>query len=376
MPVRFRRLSTLIFSRGERDEESKNCSPSWTKACLKTFCVTAGAILSLCVALVFCVDPFYHFHAPWFGLKFTETEGVAANPGVAKHYPYESAIAGSSMIRNFDTHDLDEEFGTRTVKFYYSSASAYVICTILELAFQTHPNMSHVFIGFDTWAFAEGPSEYWIPLPTYLYDESWLNDSRYLINVSALKYTIKMLKGNLFGGKDYSKAYMWSDLSTIQFGPAAVASSYDRHMKQVPEMPTEQTDRNAEVNLARLLKIIRDHPGTTFHVFVPPYSMACWERWKLRGELNQQLSVLDMASREFCDIPNVQFDIFLLNRAVTTNLENYMDFSHYSPEINRQMVTWMKRGDFRVTRSNVEEVLQRLRRNVTTYPFDDLFKEH
>ena len=42
---------------------------------------------------------------------------------------------------------------------------------------------------------------------------------------------------------------------------------------------------------------------------------------------------------------------------MTTNLENYMDSIHFSPEINRLMLDQMIAGEYEMTLDNYEEIL-------------------
>ena len=73
-------------------------------------------MLVLFGSIVYLIDPFCHYHMPWFGLQATPTNQVYYNPGIAEHAEYDSAIIGSSMVENFKVSWFDELFGGETVK--------------------------------------------------------------------------------------------------------------------------------------------------------------------------------------------------------------------------------------------------------------------
>ena len=59
-------------------------------------------LLFLIAVLTVIIDPFVHYHAPFFGLAAAETEERGQQIGVAKNMHYDTAIVGSSMSENFE----------------------------------------------------------------------------------------------------------------------------------------------------------------------------------------------------------------------------------------------------------------------------------
>ena len=68
------------------------------------------ALLIVCGSAIFAIDPYYHYHTPWFGLQATPFQERYCNAGLAEHFDYDSVIIGSSMTENFRASWFDEAF--------------------------------------------------------------------------------------------------------------------------------------------------------------------------------------------------------------------------------------------------------------------------
>ena len=119
--------------------------------------LAAIALLLFGTALfVYLVDPFFHYHEPWFGLKAVEDEKEYQVPGMLKNFEYEGVLAGSSVVMSMNTDTLKERFGCETVKAVGGSASAPLLDDYLSIAFENH-EISHVFYGVDVFSFYNPP---------------------------------------------------------------------------------------------------------------------------------------------------------------------------------------------------------------------------
>ena len=54
-------------------------------------------------------------------------------------------------------------------------------------------------------------------------------------------------------------------------------------------------------------------------------------------------------------------------------MDNYADYSHYHPDINRYMTECFAEGECEVTEKNLEEELEKMRQIVAAYDFEELF---
>lgn len=55
------------------------------------------------------------------------------------------------------------------------------------------------------------------------------------------------------------------------------------------------------------------------------------------------------------------------------NLDNYKDITHYSAEINSQILAWMHDGIHEITKDNVVQYYDNVVHFYTTYDYDSLF---
>ena len=82
--------------------------------------VLAGTVTLLVIAggLTALIDPFFHFHKPLKNLEYPLNRGSERylNDGIIRHFDYDAAIAGTSMMQNFKTSQFDELFGTKSIK--------------------------------------------------------------------------------------------------------------------------------------------------------------------------------------------------------------------------------------------------------------------
>ena len=60
----------------------------------------AGGLIGMAV-LIFCVDPFYHYHDAWFGLPVVLENAVYQTCGAARNFSYDSVIVGFTTARCF-----------------------------------------------------------------------------------------------------------------------------------------------------------------------------------------------------------------------------------------------------------------------------------
>ncbi|MBQ9513337.1 MAG: hypothetical protein IJR58_09110 [Lachnospiraceae bacterium] len=100
---------------------------------IRTFLLSALAVLVFVAASVIVVDPFFHYHKPLENFPYVVDNQLSQNPGMAKHFEYDSVIIGSSMTVNFDTDDFREHLGLNTIKLCYSGAYPKDDANIMEV---------------------------------------------------------------------------------------------------------------------------------------------------------------------------------------------------------------------------------------------------
>lgn len=329
---------------------------------------TTLVFLLIFAMLVVTIDPFFHYHKPLGALKPVVNNERYQNPGIARHFDYDSILIGSSMTQNFRVSEFNETFNCDTVKLTYSAIRTGSYKHMFETAFSTH-DVKNVFMGLDIDPLTDTYGNYYFPLPEYLYDKNPFNDVNYLLNKSVLfGDAYQMLKCNQTSTvPDIDEAYTW----TGEFSKDAAVNSIYWDYKVVGE--TYETPwylENAECNLKRnILPYIEENPDTTFYVFYPPYNLLWWNMHLSTGDLNGIFEVLEFTTEQLLQYDNVKLYFLHDVEEVVTNLDLYKDYNHYNEEINSEIIQWFKADKYRIYPESYEERIANFKEYVETFDY-------
>ena len=107
------------------------------------------ALVSM-AALVYVVDPYFHYHRPLTDrFWYTIDNQRAQNDGISRHFEYDAMITGTSMIENFKTTEMDEIYGTESIKLPYPGGSYKEINDNIRTALKHNPHLKLVIRGLD-----------------------------------------------------------------------------------------------------------------------------------------------------------------------------------------------------------------------------------
>lgn len=333
------------------------------------------ALLIICGSAIFAIDPYYHYHTPWFGLQATPFQERYCNAGLAEHFDYDSVIIGSSMTENFRASWFDEAFGCKTMKLSYSGARSINTKTIMEKVFE-HGGIRNVFFGLDTAMLTSAPDFTQFDIPEYLYDGIGLNDVNYLLNKDILfGDTVKTLqRQENFSFDDmyvWEKNYTFSEKEVLYGKQAYVKSRLKTVKAPIEKTALLQTSR---ANLGQnILPFIQQNPDTTFYLFVPPYSILFWDMEHRKGETEALLYMLEDTAEQLFAYPNVRLFYYQNVEEIVTDLNNYKDYSHYSSDVNRYIVRSMREGTHQMTKENYRAELQRMKELAENFDYEQFF---
>ena len=333
------------------------------------FAAVVLVLLILVSAVVIYVDPFFHYHAPLKGFSYIVDNQLSQNPGMAQRMDYDSCIIGSSMTVNFHTSDFNELMGLNTLKLSYSGAYPRDDYNILSIVFDKNTiarknnPVKAVFLGLDIPTMTAATDEIKYELPMYLYDKNPLNDVKYLWNKDVvLEYILKPVIQKK--GTDLSEVYAswWTeDYYNIQY----VMHGYEAPEPVDEEMDEDllipQTKENLEVNI---LPFIKDNPDTEFY----------WNNVLTENHLEATMKQYRFAAEELLKYDNVRLFYFQDMEEIVTDLNNYADYTHYNPRINRYMTECFSDGSHEV--KNIEEFdneLEKMRAIIAEFNFEELF---
>ena len=147
------------------------------KKWFKDFIVIWVVIIIFIIAVVYIVDPYFHFHKPFSFISYRLYEERYINDGISRHFEYDAIITGTSMAQNFKPSEVNELFGVNCVKETFSGAGYRELSDNLERALRRNKQLKTVIWTMDYNAMYR---EYdWKRdmdiYPTYLYDDNPFN---------------------------------------------------------------------------------------------------------------------------------------------------------------------------------------------------------
>lgn len=343
---------------------------NWMAVFTFVFAAAAAAV----ILLVIYVDPFFQYHSPLEDFPYVVDNQINQNPGMAKNMDYDSVILGSSMTVNFNTNWFAELFGLNTLKLSYSGAFPKDQANIMDIIFDSGHEVDAVFLGIDVITYSGGVEETKYPIPEYLYDDNVWNDIAYVLNKDVLlQYILRPLA-------DPDK----TDLATV-YASWWTEDYYNKqwvmHNYTSPEPVAEEADpesyvKNVKANLdANICPYIESNPDTEFYIFYPPYSILFWNDVLQENHMEATMREYEYITKRLLAYDNVRVFFFPDQEWIICDLDNYADYSHYHPDINRYMTECFANGECEVTEENLMEELGEMRKIAESYDFEELFSE-
>ena len=328
------------------------------------------ALLLGCGALVYVIDPMFHYHSPWTSLPPVTTDERHQVGGIAENFDYDSILVGTSVTANFRASWFDEVFSCKTAKFTFPGGNFGEFIKALDMAYEDH-EIQRVFWGLDSNLLTAFPQESTELLPDYLYNDNPWDDVEYLYNKDVLfRQIVSMLY-----------AFRWDPVPTVddlfawenryEWGPQAVMKVYGRP-EPTPMMGSDIFSAETSANLQIILPYVQAHPETEFYFFIPPYSIVFWDRVSRRGTLEGTLSAQEAALQALAQCDNVHVYYPCAEEEVICDLEQYTDPIHYSPKVN-QWITEKMASSSGLTPQEIPQAVEEMRQLAWNYPYEELF---
>lgn len=328
-----------------------------SKKFIKRLIITVLVLIFAVGAVVYVFDPFYHYHKPWLGLKEVLNDKEYQCIGTLRHFDYDTLLVGSSVMENNDNAWYDEAYGVKSIKAIRSYGATADLCYLMDEAYKNH-DIKYVFYNIDPSSLsADAETTYESTgCPMYLYDTNPFNDVQYLFNKDVLFEKIPYMVANSYlGNYDEGLSYNWAKWKTFDIQMAL--GLYYRPIDVVEMQDETIYNDKLMANIALLTKEVADHPETQFMFFYPAYSMLWWDGVYRTGERDAYIYCEKEMTKALLQYDNVRIFCFQNEPDVITNLYNYMDSIHFSPEINKLMLDQMINGEYEMTLDNYEEVL-------------------
>ncbi|MBQ3796066.1 MAG: SGNH/GDSL hydrolase family protein [Butyrivibrio sp.] len=318
-------------------------------------------VLILIAAVVFALDPFYHYHKPWFGLKAVLHDKEYQCVGTLRNFDYDTLLVGSSVMENNNNAWYDEAFGGTSIKAIRSYGATADLCYLMDVAYENH-DIKRVFYNIDPSSLSASAETTYesTGCPMYLYDKNPFNDVQYLFNKDVLLTKIPYQLANSFiGNYDEGLSYNWAKWKS--FNKEMALGLYTRKKDTAPMMEETAYQKELDANIALLTTEVKEHPETEFIFFYPIYSMLWWDGIIQTGERDAYIYNEIQMTNALLQYDNVRIFCFQSEEEVATNLDNYMDTIHFSQDINRLMLDQIIAGEYEMTVDNYVEVLEGVR---------------
>ena len=337
--------------------------------------IAYSMLVLVIIALInIVIDPFVHYHRPWFGLAATETEERGQQIGVAKHMDYDTAIVGSSMSECFEAGWFDDGvLGNSTVKLSMQGAHFDDYSRLLNVAL-SKPTTKRIIISLDNYLILHNPAEHPTTIPEYLENDDISDDIYYLWNKSlSFVFVPQFLINNVTEGFSPDTAYSWANRYTFDRYVARATYLPFRLMQQQDEERFDAYYEFAGDFLDGMIPYIEARPDVEFIFFSPPYSIMYWDDCILRGRLTAEICALNEVYSTLLNYDNVRLFYFQDNWDIITDLDNYKDYSHYSRDISYYIYECMRDGKNEVDQESSYDRLLKFSEDVADYDHEATF---
>lgn len=328
---------------------------------VKSFFKRILIIMCIIAAFVILIDPFFHYHKPWFGLKAVLTDKEYQCIGTLRTFDYDSLIVGSSVAENYYNGWFNEGFDCNAIKAIRSYGATADLCYLLDAAYENH-ELKYVFYSMDTASLAADPTPTYelTGCPMYLYNKNIFDDVEYLFNKGVLFEKIPYMAANTFiGDYDENDSYNWAQWK--EFNQDMALGLYIRTARIAPMKEKNYYQDMLDANIELIAAQIEAHPDTQYKIFFPAYSMLWWDNLYRSGDLEAYLYNMEQTMGALLQYENVEMFYFQDEEEIITNLDNYMDTLHFSPEINEYMTNQIIEGNDPVTLANYKETIAGMR---------------
>lgn len=323
---------------------------------------TVLSILVFIALINYAVDPLQQFRiSSFFPVELKHSEARYLNPGIARHYDYDSVVIGTSHAKNFSLAELDKKlFFSNPVKLTIPGGRAYEINQVLRIAFK-HKIPNKVFFVLDVGSFDGLPTRKHASFQEYLYADGLRNTLVYLLKFDTTKRSMlaifSMLKGERYNKEIYADMYVkWK-----------TKSDNVKKIKQTTYKRPYQLDVLKDSFEQNILWHIRENPKTEFTIIHPPYSILAFIDLSDSKSLVDVLLFKKYLIEATSSYDNVAIYDFQIAKDITHKLDNYVDITHYYHDVNSQIIDLIKSEQYRVNLANVDDINNELAKQVENY---------
>ena len=217
--------------------------------------------------------------------------------------------------------------------------------------------------------------------PTYLYDDNFYNDVKYLLNKDVLLNRCGVILHNYFRGRkggvtSFDQYSNWMKRYEKKWGKDFVLHGRKHFNKprKLVRLSNEEKQTIIENVQQNIVDIARAHPETEFYYFIAPPSIVYWGIEYERGKIDYRIEAERIFIENILSCQNIKLYSYNDDFRIVTDLDNYKDLSHYGEWINSYILEQMKAGKGLISKNNYKAYLERERNFYNNYDYKSLLK--
>lgn len=351
----------------------------YRRAARRTLLALAACLLTF-ISIVFIVDPLQHYRqASFYTPMFHNSRYL--NAGLIRNFDYDTAVIGTSMIMDLQRPHVNQALGVDMLNLGISGATLPEQRLMFDMV-KKAGKAKRIIYGLDTFTmYSEKAIIRQDAFPMFLYDESLLNDIKYLLSYFSLKLTYYSYAGNVQGRQafrfDRDTAYNWTDQYT--FSRQLALKSYRQRYEGMNSLRMKAPElkvliRNFDTHI---LPAFKQSPETEFIVFYPPYSYLFWLNEVHQRDLGlEKLAAFKRHVHESLQgMDNVRVYDFQSESDITFDLDNYRDAWHYHNRVSKLVMEAIGDDRNRVTSNTIEQYIESFNRQIMSVDMEGLHRE-
>ncbi|WHY85442.1 hypothetical protein QNH39_22960 [Neobacillus novalis] len=353
------------------------------KKFLAAFAIMSTGLIVFVSVIMYIIDPLFYFRKTnLYRPQFVAAERYQM-PGLLKNQDYDTVFTATSMGRNFRESYANEKFGGKSFNASLPASTAKEQSMVAEAALRTKPDLKRVIWELNYYSFSGDPN--WVSgppsdFPTYMYDQSKINDIRYLFS----SYSVEILKKNLMANKTGDER--WREVESLyKFGQVAPVETTEHiqtflsNVQPIGQLPDyEKSSTLIKSFKENVISLVQAHPKTKFTLFYAPYPIYnhvsfykknpsyLAERLKFKKEVYE-------LSRKY---PNVEIYDFQDMKEITFNFANYQgDTVHYYSYINNWIIDYLVQNKPVQSEQEYAGKLKNFKQQITNFNINQLKME-
>lgn len=322
-----------------------------------TFClVVLPAIVNI------LVDPYRIYFEPFRENHLYSDHERFQNAGIINSNQIEYVILGTSMTSNFDKGFTEEIMGWRNFqRISLNGGRPEEILIVAKHLIAKQPNLKVLAMDIHWYYFEENKK---LPkvnksFPAYLYNDSILDDYKYIFNHDIFRKSTGIVfnrdrefvyaNGRQNRWMDQADFAKYNSSRSLNFLKKRYQKNIDRW--KIGEVVSKKL--NTE-NLDRMISFVRENSSVEIILFFPPYS-----RFHYAVNLEPSIALMYLDARSYLVKNLKKYDhvkIYSFDHIddIVSQFKNYKDYGHYSVNVNKKMLNFIKNGEGLITTDNID----------------------